>query len=208
MSQLEGKKHARYTYSDYCSWPEDERWELIDGEAFDMTPTPTRLHQEISVNLLGFLWTFFNGKVCQVYHAPFDVRLPKNDETDDQIDTVVQPDILVVCDPKKLDDKGCRGAPDFIIEILSSSTSSKDQIRKRRLYERHGVKEYWLLHPLDRIVMVYRLGSAGRFGPVEILDGEGLKLEISQFPGLMVDFTRIFPPLPRVVRESPRKFTE
>lgn len=95
--------------------------------------------------------------VARSISPPFDVRLPEGDEADDDIDTLVQPDISVVCDPSKLDDKGCRGAPDWIIEVLSPATAGHDQVRKLLLYEHHGVKEYWLVHPVDRVVTIYRL---------------------------------------------------
>ena len=206
MPREKGKPTKDFTYSDYLAWPEDQRWEVIDGAPFDMTPGPETAHQEVSSNLHGILWAFFEGKPCRVFSAPFDVRLPKRGETEDKASSVVQPDVMVVCDPAKIDVKGILGAPDFIIEVLSLSTASKDHIIKRALYERHGVKEYWLVHPLDRIVTVYRLVAKGRFGPAQILDGEGLKLEISHFPGLLVDFSRVFPPKPKVVREAPRGY--
>jgi len=157
MPREKGKPTKGFTYSDYLAWPEDQRWEVIDGAPFDMTPGPEAAHQEVSSNLHGILWAFFEGKPCRVFSAPFDVRLPKRGETEDKASSVVQPDVMVVCDPAKIDVKGILGAPDFIIEVLSLSTASKDHIIKRALYERHGVKEYWLVHPLDRIVTVYRL---------------------------------------------------
>ena len=119
---------------------------------------------------------------------------------------MVQPDILVVCDEKKLDDKGCRGAPDLVVEVLSPSTAPKDHITKKRLYEKHGVKEYWLISPIDRIVTLYRRESAAEFGPAQIfIDTDIIKIEL--FPGLEIDLAKVFPTLPpRVVRESPRKY--
>jgi Uma2 family endonuclease len=98
-----------------------------------------------------------------VFIAPFDVRLPKAQEADDDIETLVQPDIALVCDPSKIDEKGCRGAPDWIIEVLSQTTASKDFIKKRQLYEKHKVREYWLVHPLDRLVTVFVLNKEGLF---------------------------------------------
>ena len=110
-----------------------------------------------------------------VNHAtPFDVRLPDADEADDDIRTVVQPDISVICNPEKLDDRGCRGTPDFIAEILSPSTSAKDQIQKVRLYEKHGVKEYWIIHPTDKVLTIRVLNENGRYGIPMICDGKGL----------------------------------
>jgi len=138
---------ARFTYADYCTWPEEERWELIDGEAYAMAPAPARVHQDVVVAIAARIYGALGGTACRVYIAPFDVRLPDRDEADEVVTTVVQLDIAVICDPAKLDDKGCRGAPDWIIEVLSPATAAKDQIQKRALYERHGVREYWLVHP-------------------------------------------------------------
>ncbi len=157
-----------FTYGDYCHWPDDERWELIDGQAYAMSPAPTRMHQEFVVELAAQIHPRLAGTSCHVYVAPFDVRLPRRNEADDQVDTVVQPDVAVICDPGKLDDKGCRGAPDWIIEILSPTSAAHDLIRKRALYERHGVREYWLLHPVDRVLTIYRLGQDGTYGTPDI----------------------------------------
>ena len=118
----------RFTYGDYRRWPEEERWELIGGEVYDMCPAPTRIHQDFVVELAIQIGSFLRDKPCRLYIAPFDVRLPEADETDDEVNTVVQPDVVVICDPAKLDDKGCRGAPDWIIEVLSPRTAVKDQI--------------------------------------------------------------------------------
>lgn len=157
-----------FTYGDYRHWPDEERWELIDGQAYAMSPAPTRLHQEFVVELARQIGNALQHHPCRVYVAPFDVRLPRRNEADDQVDTVVQPDVAVICDPRKLDDKGCRGAPDWIIEILSPASATHDQIRKRALYERHGVREYWLLHPVDRVLTIYRLGEDGAYGAPDI----------------------------------------
>jgi len=151
----------QHTYGDYCTWPDDQRFELIDGTAFAMTPAPTRQHQRLVVELLRTVADALEGSGCEVNVAPFDVRLPEGDEADAAIRTVVQPDISVVCDPTKLDAKGCRGAPDWIIEVLSPKTAGHDQVRKLALYERHGVREYWLVHPVDRVVTIYRLADGG-----------------------------------------------
>ncbi|MFZ2958663.1 MAG: Uma2 family endonuclease [Candidatus Ozemobacteraceae bacterium] len=205
MQQAMKSVEQLFTYGDYCTWPEDERWELIDGVPFDMTPAPSRQHATISGNLFSHLHNFFSGKPCQVYNAPFDVRLPRNKEPDDDVDTVVQPDILVVCDEKKLDDKGCRGAPDLVIEILSPSTAPKDHITKKHLYEKHGVKEYWLVSPTDRIVTLYSRESSGGFGPAQFFSDSDI-IRISIFPGLEIDLAKVFPLQPKIVRESPRKY--
>ena len=121
------KNEQKFTYGDYLTWTNPaERWELIEGIAYDMSPAPFRFHQKIIAELSVLLHDFLVGKPCEYYIAPFDVRLPDSDEADSEIDTVVQPDIVVVCDPTKLDDRGMRGAPDLVIEILSPSTSKKD----------------------------------------------------------------------------------
>ncbi len=148
---------SRYTYADYLTWPEDERWELIDGVPFNMTPAPTPKHQEVLGELFRLLANWLKGNKCRAYIAPFDVRLADAEIPDSEIDKVVQPDILVVCDPQKIDNRGCLGAPDMIIEILSPSTFKKDMGVKLSLYESSGVKEYWVVYPLDETVMVFLL---------------------------------------------------
>ena len=147
------KKEVRYTYEDYCTWPYDERWELIDGVAYAKA-APSRWHQTVSKRIFRQLDEFLLGKPCEVFYAPFAVRL--NADTDD--DTVVEPDILVVCEESKLaDSKGVVGAPDFIVEILSPSTVQLDKVTKLRLYQRAGVREYWIVDPDSKTVMVYTL---------------------------------------------------
>lgn len=202
---LQRDPKQKYTYADYCSWPDDERWELIDGVPYDMTPAPSRLHADLSIALLRQLLPYFDGKTCKVYDAPFDVRLPKSQEADDRVNSVVQPDILIICDPQKLDDKGCRGAPDLVIEIPSPSTASKDHIKKRRLYEKHGVKEYWLLSPTDRILTVYHLVGKSLFGKPDVFDDTDV-VEVKLFPGLTINLAKVFPPLPKIVRQSPPRY--
>jgi Uma2 family endonuclease len=156
----------RYTYADYLSWADDKRRELYDGIIHDLFSAPNRIHAGISANLSFIIHWFIKkqkGK-CKVYHAPFDVRLPKNGETaDDKIYTVVQPDICVICDPAKLDEKGCVGAPDLIVEVQSPSTAKHDLNDKFKLYEEAGVKEYWVIFPGDRSLMVFLLQKNGQF---------------------------------------------
>ena len=175
-----------FTYRDYRQWPEDERWELIEGVAYAMSPAPTRTHQTILGEVFRQIANFLEGKPCQVFVAPFDVRLPEQNEADDEIINVVQPDILVVCDASKLDEKGCRGAPDWVIEVLSPSTASKDHVRKKSLYERHGVREYWLVHPTDHILTRYLLEGES-FGPALIEETEGSS-EVGVLPGLAIEW--------------------
>jgi Uma2 family endonuclease len=175
-----------YTYADYVQWPDNKRWELIHGEAYAMT-APQRLHQELVFELSRQIGNYLQGKPCKAYSAPFDVRLPRQDEADADVETVVQPDISVICDPSKLDRLGCRGAPDWIIEALSPSTALKDMNIKRSLYEQHGVQEYWLIHPEDRWIMVYTLTASGRYGQ-SIIFGMDEPTPVQRFPDLHIDW--------------------
>lgn len=184
---------SRFTYADYCTWPEEERWELIDGEPYAMSPAPARIHQDIVVELARQIGNHLQGNPCRVYVAPFDIRLPDHNEADEAVTTLVQPDIAVICDPAKLDDKGCRGAPDWIIEILSPTTAAKDQIQKRALYERHGVSEYWLVHPTDRILFLYRSGADGYDKPL-VLPTTG-PCATTTLPDLTIDWDLVFTPV-------------
>ena len=152
------KAERRFTYEDYKTWPDDERWELIDGIPFRMD-APTEYHQQISGNLFFAIRGYLTGKHCKAYHAPFDVRL----HIDGTKDTVVQPDILVICDRSIIDRKGAKGSPDLIIEILSPSTAKKDQTLKLTKYEKYKVKEFWMIDPLRKIVSVYVLNEFGRY---------------------------------------------
>ncbi len=150
----------RHTYGEYLTWPEDVRYELIGGEAFLMAPAPTADHQRLVLAVARQIADALDGSRCEVFVAPFDVRLPQADEADDAIDTVVQPDLTIVCDPEKIDRRGCRGAPDWVIEILSPATAAHDQTVKLGAYERAAVPECWFVHPTDRTVTVYRLTDA------------------------------------------------
>jgi Uma2 family endonuclease len=190
MLQPKLQLEEHFTYGDYRTWPDNERWELIDGVAYDMSPAPSRLHQDAFGGIFFQIRAFLTGAECQVYGAPFDVRLPHSKQQDDDIDTVVQPDIVVVCDRKKLDDKGCKGAPDLVVEILSPSTSSKDLHEKFLLYERVGVKEYWIVHPLDRTVMVFR-HEGENFGRPAMFAGED-RIEVPLLGELVVDLNLVF----------------
>lgn len=150
-------QECRYTYADALAWDESERIELIDGEPVMMSP-PSRGHQKISGEIYLQIATYLKGKTCEVYHAPFGVRLfEKDGDSPCDVDTLVEPDITVICDPGKLDDAGCRGAPDLIIEILSPSTQRHDRLTKYNLYQRAGVREYWIVDPDARVVSVYTL---------------------------------------------------
>jgi Uma2 family endonuclease len=183
------RDQQRHTYREYCTWPEDVRYELIDGQAYAMSPGPSRRHQEIGFEVARQVADALEGTGCRVYVAPFDVRLPRSNEADDDIDTVVQPDLMVVCDRAKLDDRGCRGAPDWVIEVLSPSSAGHDQILKRAVYERHGVKEYWLIHPVDQVVTVYRLVD-GAYGKPDIYELKDT-LACGILPEVVIDWARV-----------------
>ena len=167
--------NKRYTFADYMTWDDDKRWEIIDGVPFLMS-APTVQHQRISGEIYGQLWAFLKGKPCEVFHAPFDVRLNAN-TTDD---TVVQPDIVVICDKSIMMKTGCQAAPDMVIEILSPSNRARDMVLKLELYQRTGIREYWVVDPEEKIVLLYIMDN-GRYyvkpyketdtAPVYILEG-------------------------------------
>jgi len=189
--KLNKKSDEKFSYADYLSWPDDQRWEIIEGVAYDMSPAPAREHQRLSAIIFAKIYNFLSGKKCEVYFAPFDVRLPEaQDESDEEIKTVVQPDIVVVCDQDKLDERGCLGAPDITVEILSPTTSYKDQTEKLLLYERHGIKEYWIVNPDVRYVMIYHLEGA-KYGKPEYLT-ENDTLESRVLEGLKIDLSELW----------------
>ena len=190
---LRTEKH--YTYADYLQWPDDARYELIDGEALLMSPAPLVEHQEVAGEVFRQLANQLDGQPCRPYIAPVDVRLPRADEADAAIDTVVQPDVLVVCDPHKIDRRGVRGAPDWVLEVLSPSTAAHDQIAKRRTYERAGVREYWLVHPGDRTLTVYVLEN-GRYGRPEIYELKDAT-PIGVLPGVSIAWDALSERLPK-----------
>ena len=180
---------GHHTYADYRRWPEDVRYELIDGVAYLMTPAPSRPHQDLVGELYYQVRTALEGKPCRAYVAPFDVRLPKAGEADEDIDTVLQPDVLVVCDRRKLDERGMRGAPDWVVEVLSPATAGHDQTVKLAAYERAGVPEVWLIHPTDRVLTIYRW-EAGRYGRPVILELKG-RTALYSVPDVSIDWDRL-----------------
>jgi len=202
MGQPVSKSH-RYCYADYLRWDDGQRWELIDGEPFCMSPAPSGDHQSVSVEFTRQIANHLLDSPCRVFHAPFDVRLPRADEADDQVTTVVQPDLAVFCHQDRLDQRGARGAPDWVIEILSPSTAVHDQVRKLAVYERAGVGEYWLVHPEDRVVTVYRMDADGRYGRPEIAETRGQRSP-GLFPDLAIEWDLVFAklPAPEQVREA------
>jgi Uma2 family endonuclease len=185
--------NKRYTYADYLTWLDDITRELING-IIKMLPAPCSAHVRVSKNITWHLESVVrnNKGKCEVFPAPFDVRFPKGNETaDDRIDTVVQPDICVVCDPSKIDENGCCGAPDMIVEVLSPSTAKKDMYDKFLLYEESGVREYWIVHPKDKSVHVFHLQDNGKYNDGCVYELEG-KVPVHLFNDYLIDMDDIF----------------
>ena len=183
-------KEERYTLADVLTWDEQERAELIDGAAVMMAP-PSRVHQEIAAALLAQLYNYLEGKRCKVYPAPFAVRLfEKAGDRPEAVDTLVGPDLSVVCDMDKLDDMGCRGAPDLIIEILSPSTQRHDRLTKYNLYERAGVREYWIVDPESKTVQVSVL-DGGRYRVREVYTAGDIA-KVNVLDGCFIELARVF----------------
>ena len=181
------KSECRFPYEDYCTWPDDERWELIDGIPFKME-TPNVYHQKISMNLSYAIGGYLTYKASKVYAAPFDVRL----YIDGIKDTVVQPDILVICDLDIIDCKGAKGSPDLVIEILSPSSAEKDQVLKLAKYEEHGVREFWIIDPIERNVSVYLLNELGRYDKPMAYHSSDDFIHASVLSHFKINMTNIF----------------
>ncbi len=186
------KLNRAYTYADYLQWPDDETCEIIDGVLYDMSPAPGRKHQEVVGELHRQIANFLFDKICRVYAAPFDVRLHEGGKRDERdITTVIQPDISIVCDPSKLDEKGCLGSPDLVMEIVSPNTVRKDMGEKFALYEKHGVMEYWIVHPVDQTVMVFVLDKDNKYGRPSVYSPDD-KVNSSLFPDLVIELGAVF----------------
>jgi Uma2 family endonuclease len=182
---------ASYSYADYMRFAFDERLEIIKGHLFKMSPAPSRLHQGILTNIFGPIYNTLKGKQCHVYTAPFDVRLAKKSQDDKEVFTVVQPDIVVVCDQTKLDKRGCIGAPDIVVEILSPGNNKKELINKYEVYEEAGVKEYWIVSPSEKTFFKYILDDQGKFQPTKLLTiGEEVTTPI--MPGFTLILEEVF----------------
>lgn len=183
-----------YTYADYLTWTWSEMTELIQGKIFKMSPAPTSTHQIISGRLFLQIGIFLKGNKCQLFSAPFDVRLPLTPykKTDREIITVVQPDLCVVCDRSKIDERGCLGPPDWIIEILSRHTSAKDLREKFEVYEEAGVKEYWVVHPQEQTLLVYTLDQNGKFKGLLKPYVRTDQVSPVTLPGLTIDLQQAF----------------
>ncbi|TAF77683.1 MAG: Uma2 family endonuclease [Bacteroidetes bacterium] len=181
----------KYNYADYLTWWFDERVELIKGYILKMSPAPLRQHQKISMKISRLIGNFLDGKTCEVYTAPFDVRFHKKEiKNHKSIFDVVQPDICVVCDPSKLDDLGCIGAPDLIIEILSEGNKNRDLKNKMMLYEENLVKEYWVVFPKEQIVQVFHLENE-KYGFPEVYEQDSIILS-KVLAGFEIQNDRLF----------------
>lgn len=180
-----------YTYADYLKW-KFELVELVKGKMLRPLSGPGRRHQDYVANILAQLLPFLRGKPCRAYHAPFDVRLAVAGRTtdDEQIFSVVQPDVCVVCDPAKLDERGCLGAPDWIIEIISPGHTARDTKIKFDLYEECGVHEYWIVFPGEKTVAAYQHEN-GRYR-LSAEYAEPGPIPVRTLPGLALDWSDIF----------------
>ncbi|MBD3268103.1 Uma2 family endonuclease [bacterium] len=177
------KLDQTYTYADYLEWPDEERWELLDGQPVMMVPSPGTTHQKLARNLTRLLGNVLVGHPCQLFPAPMDVVLSQAN--------VVQPDVFIVCEADKILEHAIQGAPDVIFEILSPSSQKLDRAEKRDLYERYGVKEYCIVDPALKLVEMYRLATNGFYQKSQILD-ENEKLELASLPGITLQLQEVF----------------
>ncbi len=162
ISQLD--LSGKYTYANYLTWQFKDKVELIMGNIFRMTSAPSASHQGVSALMLGVCINNLKGKSCWVFPAPHDVRLSKNGSpADKQIETVVQPDICIICDPAKIDERGCNGAPDQVVKIVSNSSIERDPHEKYALYEESGVQEYWIVYPREKSFIIFFRGKGNLF---------------------------------------------
>ena len=179
-----------YSYAHYLTWLFDDRVELIKGKVFPMSG-PARMHQRVSVRISYFLYQFLIGRPCEVYTAPFDVRFFKESKADEDIYTVLQPDLCVICDSQKLDDRGCIGAPDLVIEILSPGNNKKELLNKYTIYEEFGVKEYWIVSPEEKTLLKYTLNGQGKYQASKLFTlSEKVYSEVLK--GFVVDLDGVF----------------
>ncbi len=180
-SSSAARRHEKITWDDYRSWTGDERWEIIDGEAYSMSPSPTPRHQDVLRELMKQLDSYFLKQKCRIFLAPMDLKLSDHD--------IVQPDILAICAPNQIKRTYIEGPPALVVEITSSS-DGRDRIIKPRLYAASGVKEYWIVTPFPSSVEVF------------LLDGESYRLinaygrdailASPSFPGLKVRLKKVF----------------
>lgn len=189
LSQLDLSKS--YSYADYLLWRFEERVELIRGKIMQMA-APSRIHQQVATNMIVLIGSTLRKSHCKIFPAPFDVRLPHySPKKNLEVITVVQPDLCVICDPSKLDEKGCVGAPDIVVEILSPGNSKREMKDKFSVYEESGVKEYWLVSPTEKAVQVFRLNENGQFiGIQPYTEDDSLTTPI--LPGLSIPLREVF----------------
>ena len=181
----------RYTFADVLTWDEHERAEIIDGNVI-MLATPSTDHQLISGEIFAQIHAYLKGKSCKVIQAPFAVRLFEQDgNSPADVDTVVEPDITVVCDRDKLDGKGCKGTPDMVVEVLSPSTQRHDRLTKFSLYQRAGVREYWIVDPAIQTVQSFVLED-GRYS-VKEFGTAGDKMKVNVLEDCVIDLSEVFP---------------
>lgn len=203
IDQLDLNK--KYTYADYLTWQFSERVELIRGKIFKMAPAPGEKHQKVSFSLSTEIGVFLRNGKCQVRYAPYDVRLNIPAETpisakrrksarvvsDNEIETVVQPDLLVVCDESKIDERGCNGAPDLVVEILSAGNNRSDLVEKFSIYESARVPEYWIIHPHEQTLIIYTLNEKGQYTASKpLVPGETVRSNVLK--GFHLDVQKIF----------------
>lgn len=180
-----------YTYYNYLNFPNDEFVEIIDGKIFAMSPAPSRIHQELIMEISAELRNYIksNKGQCKVYPAPFDVVLINENENENDSKNIVQPDISVICDKNKLNDKGCFGSPDMIVKIVSKFNPGNDYVKKLYLYEKYKVKEYWIVNPMKKNILVYTLTESGYNQPDLYTFNDKIKVNI--FNNLEIDFNGI-----------------
>lgn len=184
------QQNKKYTYQDYLTWPDNERWEIINGDAY-MQAAPSWQHQAVSGQLLKQFLMYLDGKPCQAFSAPFDLRLSESGKRDEDATQIVQPDILVVCDKKGLKGTGYYGIPDLVVEVISPSTVKMDRIIKFNQYEKAGIKEYWIVEPDAKLVSVFVLQDNNRYGRPEIYSDTDT-VQVSIFDGLTIDLAPVF----------------
>jgi len=180
-----------YSYAHYLNWLFEERLELIKGKIYKMSPAPSRYHQKVFGKIFVAIAKFLEGNSCEVYAAPFDVRFPSKSKDDKDIYTVLQPDVCVICDKSKLDDRGCLGAPDLVVEILSPGNNKKELLDKYRIYEEFGVKEYWVVSQSNQNILIYSLSTEGKYVSSKMFT---LSEEVSSsvLPGFVLKLDDVF----------------
>ena len=178
-----------YNYKDYMLYDENEKIEIIDGKIYNMSPAPSRIHQKIIMELSAEIRNYIkaNNGSCEVYPAPFDVILKNDDENIEDSKNIVQPDISVICDESKLTDNGCTGSPDMIIEVVSPYNPNNDFIRKLNLYDKYKIKEYWIVNPMKRNILVYKLDDKGSYGMPDIYTFQDT-VKVGIYDDLQIDF--------------------